>query len=95
MSALGQFRKSALATARSAFPPIATKLRTSREVRFVPIAEVMPTRTAPFQGSSSTPSTRITSLALILQTSELLSGEIGAALDRKFDIDQSTRMIHI
>jgi hypothetical protein len=40
MSALGQFRKSALATARSAFPPIATKLRTSREVRFVPQADM-------------------------------------------------------
>jgi hypothetical protein len=34
---IGQTRKSALATAMSAFPPIATKLRTSREVRFVPI----------------------------------------------------------
>jgi hypothetical protein len=40
MSVLGHFRKSALATARSAFPPIATKLRTSREVRFVPEAAV-------------------------------------------------------
>ena len=36
MSQLGQTRKSALATAMSAFLPIATKLRTSREVRFVP-----------------------------------------------------------
>src|ERR1700726_839670 len=35
---MGQTRKSALATAMSAFPPIATKLRTSREVRFVPEA---------------------------------------------------------
>jgi hypothetical protein len=34
-SPLGQTRKSALVTAMSAFPPIATKLRTSREVRFV------------------------------------------------------------
>src|ERR1700720_2915555 len=37
MSASGQTRKSTLVTAMSAFPPIATKLRTSREVRFVPI----------------------------------------------------------
>ena len=36
MSELGPFRKSALVTAMSAFTPIATKLRTSREVRFVP-----------------------------------------------------------
>jgi hypothetical protein len=35
-AASGQTRKSALVTAKSAFPPIATKLRTSREVRFVP-----------------------------------------------------------
>jgi hypothetical protein len=41
MSQLGQTRKSALATAMSAFPPIATKLRTSREVRFVPEPEVV------------------------------------------------------
>jgi hypothetical protein len=40
MSAPGQTRKSALVTAMSAFPPIATKLRTSRHVRFVPKAEV-------------------------------------------------------
>jgi len=33
MSGSGQTRKSALATAMSAFLPIATKLRTSREVR--------------------------------------------------------------
>jgi hypothetical protein len=32
-----QTRKWALVTAMSAFPPITTKLRTSREVRFVPI----------------------------------------------------------
>jgi hypothetical protein len=38
MSELGQTRKSALVAAMSAFPPIATKLRTSQEVRFVPIA---------------------------------------------------------
>src|ERR1700746_870586 len=37
----GQTRKSALVTVMSAFPPIATKLRTSREVRFVPTAEVV------------------------------------------------------
>jgi hypothetical protein len=36
MSQLGQTRKSVLVTAMSAFAPIATKLRTSREVRFVP-----------------------------------------------------------
>jgi hypothetical protein len=36
MSRSGQTRKSALATAMSAFFPIATKLRTSLEVRFVP-----------------------------------------------------------
>jgi hypothetical protein len=36
MSESGQIPKSALATAMSAFPPIATKLRTSQEVRFVP-----------------------------------------------------------
>jgi hypothetical protein len=35
MSVRGQTRKSALVTAMSAFPPIATKLRTSREVRFM------------------------------------------------------------
>src|ERR1700690_2670031 len=35
-SALGQTRKPALATAMSAFPLTATKLRTSREVRKVP-----------------------------------------------------------
>jgi len=40
MSESGQTRKSALVTAMSAFPPIATKLRTSREVRFVPITDV-------------------------------------------------------
>jgi hypothetical protein len=39
-SELGQTRKSALIAAMSAFPPIATKLRTSREVRFVPSPEV-------------------------------------------------------
>src|SRR5271169_6760480 len=38
-----QTRKSALATATSAIPPIATKLRTSREVRFVPKAETLGT----------------------------------------------------
>jgi hypothetical protein len=35
MSVAGQTRKLALATAMSAFPPMATKLRTSREVGFV------------------------------------------------------------
>src|SRR6476661_2471862 len=35
MSEMGQTRKSALVAAMSAFPPIATKLPTSREVRFV------------------------------------------------------------
>jgi hypothetical protein len=40
MSEVGQTRKSALVTAMSAFPPIATKLRTSREVRFVPTAVI-------------------------------------------------------
>ena len=35
MSLKGQTRKSALANAMSAFPPIATELRTSLEVRFV------------------------------------------------------------
>ena len=40
MSELGQIRKSALATAMSAFPPTATKLRTSREVRFVPMGDM-------------------------------------------------------
>jgi hypothetical protein len=39
MTARGQTRKSALVTAMSAFPPIATKLRTSREVRFVPLPD--------------------------------------------------------
>jgi hypothetical protein len=42
MSQLGQTRKSALVTAMSAFPPIATKLRTSREVRFVPNSDIAP-----------------------------------------------------
>ena len=40
MSVVGHFRKSALATAMSAFPPLATELRTSLEVRFVPTPEV-------------------------------------------------------
>lgn len=35
MSDQGQFRKSDCATAMSAFPPLATELRTSLEVRFV------------------------------------------------------------
>jgi hypothetical protein len=35
MSVADQTRKLALATAMSAFPPMATKLRTSREVGFV------------------------------------------------------------
>jgi hypothetical protein len=35
----GQTRKSALETAMSAFPAIATKLWTSREVRFVPVQD--------------------------------------------------------
>jgi len=35
-SVQGQTRKSALVTTMSAFPSRATKLRTSREVRFVP-----------------------------------------------------------
>src|SRR6266404_663832 len=39
MSALGPTRKSALVTAMSAFPPLATKPRTSREVRLVPVAD--------------------------------------------------------
>jgi len=34
---MGQTRKSALVTAMSAIPPIATELRTSLVVRFVPI----------------------------------------------------------
>ena len=41
MSVEGQTRKSALVTAMSAFPPIATKLRISMEVRFVPNSEVV------------------------------------------------------
>jgi hypothetical protein len=36
MSYLGQFQKSARANAMSAFPPLATRQRTSLEVRFVP-----------------------------------------------------------
>jgi len=40
MSELGQTRKSAFATAMSAVAPIATELRTSREVRFVPEADM-------------------------------------------------------
>ena len=36
MFEMGHFRKSALVSAMSAFPPLATKLRTSLEVRFVP-----------------------------------------------------------
>jgi hypothetical protein len=40
MTASGQTRKSALVTAMSAFPPIATILRTSREVRFVPTGDI-------------------------------------------------------
>ena|SRR5579863_4267067 len=44
---VGQTRKSALITAMSAFPPIATKLRTSRHVGFVPEPEVK------FSGNSS------------------------------------------
>src|SRR5260370_42265703 len=40
MFGLGQSRRFGDARATSALPPIATKLRTSREVRFVPISEV-------------------------------------------------------
>ena len=40
MSVPGQIRKSDCATAMSAFPQIATKLRTSREVRFVPMGDI-------------------------------------------------------
>ncbi len=36
---MGHFQTSADATAMSAFPLIATKLRTSRHVRFVPTAD--------------------------------------------------------
>jgi hypothetical protein len=43
-SQMGQTRKSALVTAMSAFPPIATKLRTSREVRFVPETDFASTK---------------------------------------------------
>ena len=39
-SELGQKQKSAITTAMSASPPIATTLRTSREVRLVSISEV-------------------------------------------------------
>ena len=41
MTAMGQTRKSALATAMSAFSPIATKLRTSQDVSNVPDSEVV------------------------------------------------------
>jgi hypothetical protein len=41
MSYLGQFQKSARANAMSAFPPLATRQRTSLEVRFVPNSEVV------------------------------------------------------
>jgi hypothetical protein len=40
MSELGQIQKSARANAMSAFPPLATRQRTSLEVRFVPTAEM-------------------------------------------------------
>jgi hypothetical protein len=40
MSGSGHFQTSALVTAMSAFPPIATELRTSLEVRFVPDSEM-------------------------------------------------------
>jgi hypothetical protein len=40
MSEMGQTRKSALVTIMSAFPPIATKLRTSLKVRVVPKGDI-------------------------------------------------------
>src|SRR6266404_6974566 len=40
LHSLGQTRKLALVTAMSAFPPLATELRTLLEVRFVPKTEV-------------------------------------------------------
>ena len=42
MSVQGQFRKSDCATAMSAFPPLATELRTSLEVRFVKRTDIAP-----------------------------------------------------
>jgi hypothetical protein len=59
MSELGQTRKSALATAMSAFPPIATKLRTSREVRFVPGADELLLRDRRFQATGASPLSRL------------------------------------
>ncbi len=41
MSLSGQTRKSDCTIAMSAFPPLATRQRTSPKVRFVPIAEVI------------------------------------------------------
>jgi hypothetical protein len=41
MSVVGQTRKSTRVTLTSAFPPLATKLRTSLLVRFVPNSEVV------------------------------------------------------
>jgi hypothetical protein len=53
MSVVGQTRKSNCAIAMSAFPPIATKLRTSREVRFVPLPEVPQAVGTPYDVSSA------------------------------------------
>ena len=38
---MGEFRKSDCATIMSAFPPLATELRTSLEVRFVPNLDIV------------------------------------------------------
>jgi hypothetical protein len=40
MTVVGQLQKSARADAMSGLPPLATELRTSLEVRFVPIPEL-------------------------------------------------------
>jgi len=64
------FRTSANVTAMSAFPPMATKLRTSREVRFVPTCDI--NRSTSVQGRSA-------------DTSHEISGCItSCALNRKW-----------
>src|ERR1700732_1762111 len=50
MSPLGQKRKSALVIAMSAFPPIPTKLRKSRLVRFVPDSDIQQSRSPSILG---------------------------------------------
>jgi hypothetical protein len=55
LTAMGQTRKSALVTAMSAIPPIATELRTSLVVRFVPEADIIKSGNRPRNDAPTTP----------------------------------------